>query len=50
MKRLLVLLLMCAGIARAELLPEPGGRLLATGGVTQIEGAGGGGLVPWAPR
>ena len=48
MKRLLVLLLMCAGIARAELLPEPGGRLLATGGVTQIEGAGGGGLVPWA--
>lgn len=27
--------------------PE-GGRLLATGGVTQIEGAGGGGIVPWA--
>lgn len=25
-----------------------GGRLLATGGVTQLEGAGGGGLVPWA--
>jgi hypothetical protein len=25
-----------------------GGRLLATGGVTQVEGAGGGGLVPWA--
>ena len=25
-----------------------GDRLLATGGVTQIEGAGGGGLVPWA--
>ncbi|WP_269531770.1 DUF3034 family protein [Chitinimonas sp. BJYL2] len=25
-----------------------GGRLPATGGVTQIEGAGGGGLVPWA--
>jgi hypothetical protein len=24
------------------------GRLLATGGVSQIEGAGGGGLVPWA--
>jgi Protein of unknown function (DUF3034) len=24
------------------------GKLLATGGVTQIEGAGGGGLVPWA--
>lgn len=27
---------------------QPGGRLLATGGVTQIEGAAGGGLVPWA--
>ncbi len=25
-----------------------GGRLLATGGVTEIEGAGGGGIVPWA--
>ncbi len=25
-----------------------GGKLLATGGVTQIEGAGGGGLTPWA--
>lgn len=25
-----------------------GGRLLATGGVTQLEGAGGGGIVPWA--
>lgn len=27
---------------------EGGGRLLLTGGVTQIEGAGGGGLSPWA--
>lgn len=25
-----------------------GGRLLATGGATQVEGAAGGGLVPWA--
>src|SRR6478752_8117355 len=24
------------------------GKLLATGGVTQLEGAGGGGLAPWA--
>jgi hypothetical protein len=24
------------------------GRILATGGITQVEGAGGGGLVPWA--
>lgn len=35
-----------------SLLPLPtqaaGGRLLATGGVMQFEGAGGGGLVPWA--
>ena len=27
---------------------QAGDRLLATGGVTQIEGTGGGGLVPWA--
>jgi len=37
-----VLLLSASRIAIA------GDRLLATGGVTQIEGAGGGGLVPWA--
>ncbi len=29
-------------------LAQAGDRLLATGGVTQIEGMGGGGLVPWA--
>lgn len=32
-------------------MPSPApaqGRLLATGGVTEIEGAGGGGIVPWA--
>ena len=28
--------------------PGTGGKLLLTGGVTQIEGAGGGGLTPWA--
>jgi len=28
--------------------PDTGGKLLLTGGVTQIEGAGGGGLTPWA--
>ena len=27
---------------------QDGGRLLATSGVTEVEGAGGGGLVPWA--
>jgi hypothetical protein len=37
-------LLGAAGLAMAE----PGGRLLATGGATTIEGAAGGGLVPWA--
>src|SRR5580658_4364605 len=31
---------------RADLLDS--GKLLATGGVSEIEGAGGGGLVPWA--
>ncbi len=38
--------------AADEPQPKPelpiGGRLLATGGVSQIEGAAGGGLVPWA--
>lgn len=29
-------------------LADPGARLLATGGVTQLEGSAGGGLVPWA--
>ncbi|MFZ6874298.1 DUF3034 family protein [Undibacterium sp. Di27W] len=33
----------------AQSLPAPDkGRLLATGGVIQLEGAGGGGLTPWA--
>ena len=48
MKHLLMLLLFPVQLAWADMLPEAGGRLLATGGVTQIEGAGGGGLVPWA--
>lgn len=33
--------------ARAGIVPDLG-KLAATGGVTQVEGAGGGGLVPWA--
>jgi hypothetical protein len=48
MKQLLALVLFFADMACADMLPEPGVRLIATGGVTQIEGAGGGGLVPWA--
>ena len=38
------ILLCLAGSACAD----PGGRLLATGGVTNIEGSAGGGIVPWA--
>lgn len=43
--------LLCAWMsgAGAEGWPSPDqGKLLATGGVSQIEGAGGGGLTPWA--
>ncbi|MBK9657903.1 MAG: DUF3034 family protein [Rhodanobacteraceae bacterium] len=32
----------------AQTVNSTGGRLLLTGGVSQIEGAGGGGLTPWA--
>ncbi|WP_428374819.1 DUF3034 family protein [Lichenicoccus sp.] len=45
------MIVVCA-IALAALgrpaLAQDSGRLLATSGVTEIEGAGGGGLVPWA--
>jgi hypothetical protein len=34
--------------ASLNVAADPGGKLLATGGVTQFEGAAGGGLVPWA--
>ncbi len=38
-----------ASAATAQSLPLPDkGRLLATGGAIQLEGAGGGGLTPWA--
>ncbi len=43
---LLVLAVFPAARADAQLLES--GRLLATSGVTQLEGSGGGGLVPWA--
>ncbi|MGV7208345.1 DUF3034 family protein [Oxalobacteraceae bacterium A2-2] len=39
------LALLCA--AQAQAAPDMG-KLLATGGVSQLEGAGGGGLTPWA--
>ncbi|MGV3628765.1 MAG: DUF3034 family protein [Betaproteobacteria bacterium] len=35
-------------LAAVPLTVLAGGKLLATGGVSQIEGAGGGGLTPWA--
>lgn len=35
------------GAALAQVMPDMG-KLTATGGVSQVEGAGGGGLVPWA--
>ncbi|MBI1394747.1 MAG: DUF3034 family protein [Betaproteobacteria bacterium] len=43
----LFLLLLCTPV-RAWDIPEPGSRLAATGGVSQLEGSGGGGLTPWA--
>lgn len=44
------LLLPCFGVllVAANTAPANDGRLLATGGATQIEGSAGGGLVPWA--
>lgn len=49
MKRMIPALmaaLACAGVA-AQSSPDMG-KLLATGGVAQVEGAGGGGITPWA--
>lgn len=40
----LLVLCLAGGLAQAH----AGGRLLATGGVTEIEGSAGGGIVPWA--
>jgi len=41
-------LLVLGGLAGPSPALHAGDRLLATGGLTQIEGSGGGGLVPWA--
>jgi len=40
--------LAAAGLANAQVARPDQGKLLATGGVSQVEGAGGGGLTPWA--
>jgi len=42
-----VLLILVSGNAKSQVRPDLG-KLLATSGVIQVEGAGGGGLVPWA--
>ncbi|WP_426192429.1 DUF3034 family protein [Massilia sp. DWR3-1-1] len=45
----LAALLFCCASAHAQLQGTPDlGKLTATGGVSTVEGAGGGGLVPWA--
>ncbi len=51
--RLALALAACLGLPLALAAPgaraqENGGKLLLTGGVAQVEGAGGGGLTPWA--
>lgn len=46
MSRAVVALLLA--LAAGPVLAQGSGRLLATGGATQVEGAAGGGLVPWA--
>lgn len=45
-----VALALAAGGAHAQAMPNMPdmGKFLATGGVSQVEGAGGGGIVPWA--
>ena len=45
----LSIVMLAAGSAAAQSQAAPDmGKLLATGGVIQVEGAGGGGIVPWA--
>jgi hypothetical protein len=43
-----VLALSCGAATAAGIAAPDLGKLLATGGVSQVEGAGGGGLTPWA--
>lgn len=44
-----LVILTCSGAAQAEsIFTYTSGKLLLTGGVSQIEGAAGGGLTPWA--
>lgn len=43
-----ILILLCLSFLAPGLAAEGSSRLIATGGVHQVEGAAGGGLVPWA--
>jgi len=44
----LAAMLLLAPAAHAQSIPVTGGKLLLTGGVSQVEGSAGGGLTPWA--
>ena len=48
MKRRLPLLLSSLALLCADPVLAGDGRLIATGGATSVEGAAGGGLIPWA--
>ncbi len=45
---LAAVMLLTPALAQAQSVPATGGKLLLTGGVSQVEGAAGGGLTPWA--
>ncbi len=40
--------LLCLAFFAAQVQAAPGGRLIATGGATTVEGSAGGGIVPWS--
>jgi len=48
LKRLIVITTLLLGACSSKSLKPDQGRLLMTGGVSQVEGAGGAGLTPWA--
>lgn len=45
---LAAVMLLTPALAHAQSVPLTGGKLLLTGGVSQVEGSAGGGLTPWA--
>jgi hypothetical protein len=48
LRQALIAMLLVIALMQASAVANAGDRLLATGGVMQIEGAAGGGLTPWA--